>query len=405
MSTMSTATGFGSDESAADWATTSFDPWDQRITHRNVWAMYRVMRGRGRAVWSEAHGGFWSITHYQDVRDAAADFRTFSSAQRGVVIGRDREQRATPLELDRPEHTRYRRALQEPFMPKRIGQFEGLVRRSAGAALDRIAGLEEFDVVHDLAEHLPFHVISVFLGIEDTERQRLHRQLAIDLVNADLATLERADEAYVQFLREEVADRRARPGEDFISELSRVEVDGRAFDDEEVARLSRALALAGHHTTINGIASLLMRISDDEQRRRYLHDDEFRPRVVEETLRIDSPIHLEARTATVATRIGDVEIAPGTMVALLYASANHDEAVYPEPERFDPLREGPTNLSFGHGLHKCLGAPLARLEMTIVLEEVLHRFPRYRLTAEPVGTGMFFGHHMGWASMPAVTVA
>ena len=392
-------------ETATGWALRSFDPWDPRVSHADVWDMYRAMRQAGPVVHSDAHGGFWSITTYDDVRQAAADFKTFSSQRDGVVIGRTREGRATPLELDRPVHTRYRRAMQEPFFPRRIGAFTDLVRACVRESLDRIAAARHFDIVHDLAEQLPFRVISDFLGIPRGERQVAHRQLATALINADLTTIDRADEAYEAFLREEVRARRATPGEDFVSELCRMEIEGSPFDDDEVARMARALALAGHHTTINGISSLLLHMADPENRQRYLEAPDIGPLVVEETLRVDPPIHLEARSATVATVVGGTPIPEGGRVALLYASGNHDEQAYADPERFDPLRGGPTSLSFGHGIHKCLGAPLARLEMGVVLEEFLDRFPDYGLTGEPDDTGMFLGHHMGWESIPATVTA
>jgi cytochrome P450 len=146
---------------------------------------------------------------------------------------------------------------------------------------------------------------------------------------------------------------------------------------------------------------MLMRMTDDTPRRLFLEDRDLAPRMVDEALRRDPPIHYEGRTSTEDVVMGGAEIKAGEKVALLYASGNHDEEVYPDPERFDPLREGPLHLSFGHGIHKCLGEHLSRLEMGIVLEEMFARFPGYRLTGEPAGGGMVYGHHMAWDSVPA----
>jgi len=388
---------------AAEWGVTSFDPWDPRITSATVWDMYRAMRQAGPALHSDAHGGFWSIARYDDVRAAAADPATFSSAQ-GVVVGRKKQVPSIPLEFDRPEHTAYRKALSAPFLRSRVERFSDLVRSEVDELLDRVADARQFDVVRDIAAPLPLKIISEFLGITG-DRQVLHQQLGHDFVHADISTVAAAEEAYYGFMREEVRARGAQLGEDFISELVQMDVDGRRFEEQEIVRMTRALALAGHHSTINGISSMLVRMTDDDVRRRYLQGRDSAPQVVEEALRIDPPIHLEARTTTTVVDVGGVTIPAGEKVALLYASGNHDDAAYPDPdpERFDAARQGPPNLTFGHGVHKCLGQHLSVLEMTVVLEELLARFPDYRLTAEPVGAVMVYGHHMAWQSIPAIT--
>lgn len=384
------------------WGVTSYDPWDPRITNANVWEIYRAMREAGPVVRSDAHGGFWSITRYEDIRKAASDFRTFSS-QYGVVVGRKKEVRVPPLEYDRPEHTRFRKAMQAPFLRSRIGAFTDLVRSEVRALLDDLEARETFDIVEDLAGPLPLRIISDLLGMSDRQRQAQHQRIANALVFADRDAAGAADRAYYEFLMREVRARRTAPGDDFLTELLEMEVEGERFTEDEVARMARALALAGHHTTINGIASMLLRMAHPEQRDRLRQDPSSGSRVVVESLRVDPPIHLEARRTTQTAVVGDVEIPAGETVALLYASGNHDDEQYADPERFDPARQGPPHLSFGHGIHKCLGEHLSLLEMSVVLEGMVARFPGYGLVGEPQGTGLVYGHHMGWKSIPAVT--
>lgn len=146
---------------------------------------------------------------------------------------------------------------------------------------------------------------------------------------------------------------------------------------------------------------MLLHVSDDEVKLAYQDDPSIGSQIVEETLRIDSPIHLEGRTATADIVIGDVGIPAGESVALLYASANHDDVQFENPEEFNPKRSATQHLAFGYGIHMCIGLHLARLEMNVVLEEMVKRFPSYRVTGSPRGTGMVFGHHMGWESIPA----
>lgn len=387
-------------DTAAAWGVTSYDPWDPRLTSDNVWGMYRAMRQAGPALRSDAHGGFWSITRYDDIRAAAADPAVFSSAQ-GTVVGRKKRVPSIPLEFDRPQHTAYRKAMQAPFLRSRVDRFRDLIRSEVAELLDRVADARRFDIVQDIAAPLPLTIISEFLGIVG-ERQVLHQQLGHDFVYADIATVGAAEATYYAFMQEEVQARRTQPGSDFISELVQMDVDGRRFEEQEIVRMARSLALAGHHTTINGLSSMLLRMADPDVRSHYLEQPTTAPQAVEEALRIDPPIHLEARTTTAAVDLGGVEIPAGEKVALLYASGNHDENAYPEPERFDAARQGPPNLTFGHGVHKCLGQHLSILEMTVVLEEMLDRFPEYHLTGEPVGSVMVYGHHMAWPSIPAV---
>lgn len=383
------------------WGVDAFDPWDPRITNENIWRAYAEMRAAGRVLMSATHGGFHLLTHYADIRAAATDFRSLISSE-GVLVGRRKARRSIPLEFDRPEHTRYRKAMQEPFLRHRIEQFRELVEQEVAELLDRAAQLPEVDLLRDIAAPLPLGVISEFLGVH-RERRAEHAQRGADLVHATPATAQEADDAYYAFMLREVRERRDTPGDDFISLLWAMEPEGGAFDEDEVLGMARALALAGFHTTINGTATMLARMAEEDARATYLTDRKaLGAGVVHEALRIEAPIHYEARTATADLVIADVEIPAGQKVALLYACGNHDEAVFPDPARFDITREAAPHLSFGHGVHKCLGENLSLLEMGIVLQQIFDRFPDYALTALPVGSGMVYGHHMAWSSMPAV---
>lgn len=383
------------------WGVGTFDPWDPRITNENIWPAYAEMRAAGRVLTSTTHGGFHLLTHYADIRAAATDFRHLISSE-GVLVGRRKARRSIPLEFDRPEHTRYRKAMQEPFLRHRIEQFRELVEREVEELLDAAARRTEVDLVRDIAAPLPLGVISEFLGVP-RERRAEHAQRGADLVHATPATAQEADDAYYAFMLREVRERRDAPGDDFISQLWAMEPEGGAFDEDEVLGMARALALAGFHTTINGTATMLARMAEDEARQAYLADrDGLADGAVHESLRIEAPIHYEARTATTDLVIADVEIPAGQKVALLYACGNHDETVFPDPERFDITRQAAPHLSFGHGVHKCLGENLSLLEMGVVLQQIFDRFPDYTLTEPPTGSGMVYGHHMAWSSMPAV---
>lgn len=390
-------------ELAPDWGLDHFDPWDRRITYSNIWEIYRVMRERGAAHYSDAHNGFWSIVRLKEIKTAARDHRVFSSA-RGTSIGEHHAEPGTPpkapIEYDPPQHTRFRKAVQEPFMPRKMEQLSSGVRASVREILDSIAEKGSFDIVADLAEPVPQEVLSKILGFDETTKE-LNRELVVKVVNASLAEKPKAWKTFHDFLRGEIRKRQADPGEDFLSHLCVDEFDGERFEEPELVAMLAALALAGHHTAINGISSVLRRVSNEEIRKAYLSDRSLGTKIVEETLRCDPPIHLEARTTTEAVEVDGIKIPANVQVALLYASGNHDEAVFKNPEQFDLNRDPNQHLAFGHGIHTCFGMHIARLEMNIVLEETLTRFPNYRLTGPQVDSGMVYGHHMGWEAMPA----
>ncbi len=386
-----------------EWGLSEFNPWDRRITEKNIWPIYRAMREKGPVVHSDALGGFWCVTRYQEVRSAALDHRTFSS-RNALEIGKQNwsdRPKTRLIETDPPEHTRIRKAMQAPILQKRMSNFSEGIRESVTDLLRVIAKKKEFDIVADLAEPIPQEVVGRILGF-DEETRRINRELVLKFVHSDLENSEATHADFWAFLIDTVQDRLRHPGEDFLSELCTSEVDGMRFTEAELVGMLHGFALAGHHTAIDGISSMLKYASSEKVKKAYLADPAIGPQVVEETLRCDPPIHLEGRSTNVDTLVGGVEIPAGESVALLYASANHDERQFENPEVFDISRGPVQHLAFGYGIHMCIGLHLARLEMKTVLEEMMRWFPSYRLAGEPENSGMVFGHHMGWESMPAV---
>lgn len=390
-------------EVTPEWGLEHFDPWDKRITYSNVWGIYRAMRQEAPAVHSEAHGGFWSIVRYKDIKGAARDFRVFSSALGTSIGARGANTSAppkAPIEYDPPAHTRLRKAMQTPFLPNNVKMLAEGIRSGVNELLDGIAAMGSFDIVKDLAEPVPQEVLARILGF-DEEAKNKNRELVLAVVHAHFGSSEGAWSDFRSFLSEEIRKRQSKPGDDFFSHLCSDEFDGSKFSEAELISMLVALALAGHHTSINGISSLLRRMTDERARKAYLADTRLGPNMVEETLRCDPPIHLEARTTTVSVEVSGVKIPADSQVALVYAAGNHDEVEFDHPEEFDFTRGSNQHLSFGHGIHSCSGMHLARLEMSIVLEETMKRFPGYVLAGEPIDSGLIYGHHMGWESIPA----
>jgi cytochrome P450 len=385
-------------------ASVDFDPWSNALNRFNIWTIYRQMREQAPAVHSTARGGFWVITRYADVRRAAFDYKTFISGNGSRIGFRGTlDPPAAAIEYDPPDHRRFRSVMIAPFTAGRIGELSDVVDRHVQLVVDAAIDAGSFDVVHDLGEPLAVGVISEILGFDDEARAR-NRHLTLAVVGASHHDASNANAAYEAFLYEEIQKRVETPSDGFLGQLVTRSMEDDAFTSSELMSIARAMALAGHHTTINGVASMLLRVADDEVRKRWISKSPVAATLVsgfvEESLRIDPPIHMEARWTTDGAEIDGVQIPAESQVALVYASANHDEAMFARPEEFDPTRAA-GHLAFGHGIHTCLGMALARMEMSTLLAAVLERMPALRLTDEPVDSGMFFGHHMGWHSMPA----
>lgn len=382
-----------------DWALTSFDPWERALNRSNIWDIYRAMRNAGPVVRSDARGGFYSVTTFNEIREAAMAPDIFSSGLDGTLIGKSKKNpRAVPLEVDPPEHKRFRKPMFETFSPKKIKELEPMVARHVSDILDEVEGRESVDVVSDIATEIPFRIISDIIGFDQTARAT-NKRLSLAVIDEKFDAKSTADANYVEFLKDEVEKNFKHPS-GLLGHLAQMAIDTDAFAKDELVGMARALGLAGFHTTINGIVAVLIRAADADVRGAYLGGaPELKDLVafVEETIRIDPPIHLEGRTTTQDTTLGGVGIPAGSTVALVYASGNHDDSKYVNPESFTPGRNEP-HLGFGFGTHACLGNLLARMEMRTVLREILRRSPNYSLLREPEDAGMVFGHHMGWES-------
>lgn len=385
------------------WGLTKFDPWDNRLSSANIWTIYKAMRDASPVIHSTAQGGFWCITRYDDVRTAVRDHNTFSSLN-AFDIGNANKRPASSarrlIELDPPIHTRHRRVMQAPFLATKMGEFEVGIRASVNELLDKVGELGEFDIVEDLAEPIPQEALSRILGFDDQATKK-NRELVLRYVSAGLDTRSERQADFAAFLLEKVREKMENPGDDYLSQMCTSTPDGEPFTEFELVGMVMGFALAGHHTSIYAIASLLRRLSVEKTKNIYLSDSSTATRIIEETLRCDPPIHLEGRTTTTPVTLGEVTIPEGESVALIYASANRDERQFENSETFNPHRNSLQHLAFGHGIHMCIGMHLARLEMKIILEEIMSRFPQYHLTGEPTETGMVFGQQMGWEKMPA----
>jgi cytochrome P450 family 142 subfamily A polypeptide 1 len=324
--------------------------------------------------------GVWGLSRYEDVVDASRHPELFSSA-----LG---SRPNTPANLymidqDDPRHARQRRLVYKGFTPRQVGLLEEHARQVVTAILDRVADKGECDFVTEVAAPLPMTVIGEMLGIERDDYGRLQHWSDEMIKGADGKATDTTVDAYMQYRDYESAVIAARRGEhrdDLAGILVEAEIDGERLDDEELLAELLLLLVGGNETTRNVISGAMEALSAHPDQHARLRDDpSLLSDAVEEFIRWVTPVINMRRTATADIERHGQTIAEGDQVLLMYGSANRDATLFDDPERFDVGRHPNPHLSFGFGPHFCLGASLARLEIKVMFEELLHRFPDMRV--------------------------
>jgi cytochrome P450 len=324
--------------------------------------------------------GWYAVSRFEDLWNAIHDWATFSSAgvaEAGYLMPQ-------MIYMDPPRHTSLRAIVSRAFTPKRVAELEGRVRQVARRLIDDFAASGHCELVHDLAGPLPSTVMAELIGVpsEHIEQFRSWTEAFLEVTSpADIA--ERANGIYGLF-GELLAERRQRPADDLMSALLAAESDGERLSEDDLLGFCFLLLIAGNDTTTSLIGSgaeLLARHPD--QRASLIREPGLLGGAVEEMLRVESPTQALPRTAVRDVTLHGTTIAEGARVMLLFGAANLDDREFPQASRFDIHRGAVRHLGFGHGIHFCLGAMLARLESRVVFEELLARIPDYQLTAPP----------------------
>ncbi|WIM86492.1 cytochrome P450 [Candidatus Mycobacterium wuenschmannii] len=369
----------------------------------NPYAVYEQFRAGGPMYMPD--GSLHIFSSFRDCDDAlrhsasSVDRQKSKMVQRLAEEGTNTQPQGPPmfLFLDPPDHTRLRKLVSKAFVPKVVNELTPHITDLVDGMLDRVAERGRFNAVDDLAHPLPVNVICRLLGVpveDDAEFSHASALLAQALDPFFAATGAPADGmderiAAGQWLRGYLHDlidrRRARPSDDLMSRLIAVKESGDQLAEDEIVSTCMLLLVAGHETTVNLIANaMLAMLREPAQWAALAADPQRASAVVEETLRYDPPVHLVVRIAADDITIGDTSVDKGDSMLLLLGAAQHDAAEFDRPASFDPDRKAFRHLSFGRGLHYCLGAPLARLEAAAALSAVTARFPAARLAAEPV---------------------
>jgi cholest-4-en-3-one 26-monooxygenase len=340
--------------------------------------------------------GFWSVTTADDVYEVSRDWQTYSSELGGVTAISEvfpiELSRAMFIGMDPPKHDRIKALFQAGFTPKRIAAHEGAIREIVTGVLDRLEGRETCDLVTDVAQPAVSRVIGSFMGIpeEDDEAWATLMNSTLGAGDPDLSpggveeALEKAIPEIFARCNTMIAARRDNPTDDLTSVLVHAEVEDQMLEEHEIVMGFFLLVAAGNDSTRSTYASGMRALMEDrEQLQMVLDDPSLIPGVVEESLRMFPAFAHFRRTATCDTELNGKQIKKGDKVVMWYSSSNRDETRYEDPDRFD-VHRNPEHQAFGAGgRHFCLGTALARLELKILFEETLARYPDIAIDGRP----------------------
>jgi cytochrome P450 len=326
----------------------------------------------------------WVVSRYEDVRRVLLDAETFASGKGTVPTG---FVAVKPMLItqDPPYHTHLRSAVHLAFTPRRMAKLDAFIRQATRELLDALDPKSETDFFTALTDPLPVAVITELLGIgiEDRKTFNLNAGAVIHANKGTGPTAAEGIEWIYRYLENVLPEREASPGDDLVSRLLHPGPDEPKLTHDEVVGFCALLLMAGTETTTNALANAIVVLHERPEIRQRLADrPDGLPRAIEECLRFESPVPGLSRVATRDVEIQGRKIPEGARVHMAFAAANRDERTFVRGESFDPERSPNPHLAFSLGIHFCLGASLARTELRIALEELLARFPRYRVVAE-----------------------
>jgi cytochrome P450 len=396
-------------------ATAERDIRSVELTERELWTegppleTFEEMRSKCPVHWTDSfeefpnEPGFWSVTTAEDIHTVSRDWKTYSSEAGGVLAARGE----FPLELaqamfigmDPPKHDRLKALFQKGFTPKRIADHEERIRAITIKVLDRLEGRETCDLVGDVAQPVVARVIGSFMGISEEDDLIWAKLMTSTLgagdpdLNPDGVTgaVEKDIPEVFERCQRLIAERRENPTDDLTSVLVHAEVDGEKLEEHEIVMGFFLLMAAGNDSTkatyCSGMRAL---IEDREQMQMLIDDPSLVPMAVEESLRMFPAFAHFRRTATCDTELHGQEIKEGDAVVMWYVSSNRDETRFDDPNHFDLRREDEHQAFGAGGRHFCLGTALARLELKIMIEETIKRYPNISLAGAPAHAESLF---------------
>jgi hypothetical protein len=388
-------------------ADVEYNPYDYEI-HEDPYPTYAALRAQA-PIYRNEELDFWALSRHADVLAAFKDTERFSN-DHGVSLdpeswGPQATAGTSFLALDPPRHTRLRGLVSKGFTPRRVAALEQSIRDLSAAYLDPLVGAGRFDFIDELAGKVPMDVISEMLGVPRADRAELRRRADL-LVHREEGHTGVPPEGVAAFawirsyFREMIAARRKRPGDDLLSDLLSVDMDGERLEEGEILSFANLMIVAGNETTTKMLANAVYWLWRHPEQRAFVREEPARiPDWVEETLRFDNSTQMLARRVARDVELHGERMRAGDRALLLVGSAKRDERVFERAAEYDVGRDTSQSLSFGRGVHFCLGAALARLEGRVVLAEWWKRFPDYEI--EPAGAVRVHSINVrGFAALP-----
>jgi cytochrome P450 len=388
-----------------------YDPYDFEIDN-DPYPVWTRLRNEAPLYYNEKYD-FYALSRWDDVERALMDWDTFRSGYSTtfeIIQARTEMPPGIILFEDPPIHDAHRSLLSRVFTPRRMNAIEPLVRQFCAGALDKLVGEQRFDVIAHLGALVPMRTIGYLLGIPEEDQEAIRKTTDDSLMLAsgeprdiNMASLEQ----YSQMLAEYVDWRAEHPGSDLLTELLNAELeepDGtkRHLTRNEVITYTTTIAGAGNETATRLIGFMTQLLAEHPDQRRQLVDDRtLLPKAVEETLRYEAPSPVQARWVSRDVELHDQTVRKDSIMLILNGSANRDERHFSDPDRYDIRRDEGGHLSFGRGLHFCLGAALARLEGRVAIDELLTRWPEWEIDYDNAAKA-HTASVRGWASLPVV---
>ncbi len=374
--------------------------------HSDPYPAYRKLRESDPVQWSDKWN-CWVLTRYHDVRESLADARRFSNVGRvsGMFqnfLSEEERKSLKPLidhysrgliNVDPPDHTRIRRLLHRVFKPSIIQRLRQEIQQFVDDLIEHRNEQKELEVVRDLAFPLPVTVIARLFGIPSDETH-LFTRWSGEIVKfmqepqPTFKTCLQSQEALVEmreYIRDQAEKRRTEPQDDVLTLMVQAEEEGDRLSMEEILGTSITILIGGHETTTRLMTTTILEMfRHPDQRNKLIQNPELIDTAVEEFLRYCGPFHRDQRVAKIEVNLHGNTIKKGHTLLLMLAAANRDPAQFPDPDSFDIERPSNKHVAFGFGPHICLGAPLARLEMSVAINTLLRKFPAYEVITNPI---------------------
>ena len=351
---------------------------------------FRRLRGECPVAYSDALGGFWSLLTYDHIAAACKDPSTFSSEPQFSVPHLDIGVPWLPIQSDPPRHATYRKALASYLGTKRVKSLEPAMRDLARKRIDALRGKTAFDAAAEFTMPYPGEVLCMALGFPEEHWEKFRSWttgIAEAASTGDMELLQGVVADLFSWVAEEVEVRKQHPGDDLMSTLLALDVDGRPLTLDEMRGYYFLLTSAGHDTSSNSLGQALLHLAQHpEDRRRLLEEPELVPGAVEEIIRYYSPLLGLGRQATRDVELGGREIKKGDPVALVWGAAARDDTYVADADQFVLDRKPYRHISFGLGSHYCVGAELGRSQLKVAVEEFLETFPDFSVDGDVART-------------------